>query len=183
MSPPAGVEGMTQPNAPAGERFETVRIWLLGGFRVSVGSRTIEHDQWRLRNSAALVKLLALAPSHRLHREQVIDLLWPDSGRRTASNSLRQALFAARKALDPAAGSRYLASEDEQLTLCPGRDLWVDVEAFEEAASTVRGSRATGVLTAGTLAGDRTGQDGTTVGVRPLVLRAVRRAEGIPDRT
>src|SRR5215211_3856523 len=32
-----------------------VRIWLLGGFRVSVGTRTIEKDAWRLRKAASLV--------------------------------------------------------------------------------------------------------------------------------
>jgi hypothetical protein len=31
------------------ERPEPLRIWLLGGFRVSVGARTIEHFGWRLR--------------------------------------------------------------------------------------------------------------------------------------
>ena len=38
-------------------------------------------------------------------------------------------------------GSRYLASEDEQLVLCPQGDLWVDVEAFEQAATTARRSQ------------------------------------------
>jgi hypothetical protein len=33
---------------------------------------------WRLRKAAGLVKLLALAEGHRLHREQAMDLLWPD---------------------------------------------------------------------------------------------------------
>ena len=77
---PAGLVGMTQPEAPTGKRLETVRVRLLGGFRVSVGSRTIEKGAWRLRKAAALVKLLALAPGHRLHREQVMDILLPDSG-------------------------------------------------------------------------------------------------------
>jgi len=49
-------------------RLEAVRIRLLGGFFVSVGSRTIQEGVWRLRKAAALVKLLALAPGHRLHR-------------------------------------------------------------------------------------------------------------------
>jgi hypothetical protein len=69
---------------------ETVRAWLLGGFRVSVGSRNIGLGEWRLRKAAALVKLLALAPNHGLHREQAMNLLWPGSGRKAASNSLRQ---------------------------------------------------------------------------------------------
>ena len=83
-----------------------MRVWLLGGFQVSVGARRIEQSEWRLKKASALVKLLALAPGHRLHREQVMDLLWPDLGKKAASNNLRQALHAARNAIDPAQGSR-----------------------------------------------------------------------------
>ena len=54
---------------------EVVRIEVLGGFRFWVGPRLIEEGRWRLRKAASLVKLLALAPGHRLHREQVMDVL------------------------------------------------------------------------------------------------------------
>ena len=120
---------------------EAVRVKLLGGFSVSVGDRAIERDEWRLKKAAALVKLLALAPGHRLHREQAMDLLWPDVGKKAASNSLRRTLHAARRTLDPAEGAGYMASEDESLVLCPGGDLWVDVDAFGQAAATARRSR------------------------------------------
>src|ERR671921_2055397 len=82
-------------------RPETLRVWLLGGFRVSVGTHTVEEGAWRLRKASALVKLLALAPGHHLHRERAMDLLWPDHGRRAAANNLSQALHAARSALEP----------------------------------------------------------------------------------
>ena len=124
-----------------GDKPEAVRLRLLGGFHVSVGSRTIKGDAWRLRKAAALVKLLALAPGHRLHREQAMDLLWADSGRRAASNSLRKVLHSARQTLGPDAGSRYLVSGDGSLALCPKGRLWVDVEVFEEASATARRSR------------------------------------------
>ena len=122
---------------------ETVRVQLLGGFRVSVGTRTVEEGAWRLRKAANLVKLLALAPGQRMHRERAMDLLWPDLGRRAAANNLSQVLHAARRALgpDPKAASRYIASRGEQLALCPEGELWVDVEAFEEAAATARRAR------------------------------------------
>jgi hypothetical protein len=122
---------------------EGVRVWLLGGFRVSVGSRTIEEDAWRLRKPAALVKLLALASGHRLHREQVMDLLWPDLGKKAASNNLRQTLHAARKIIAPdqETAPLYLASQGEQLLLSPEGLLWIDVDAFEEAAVVARRSR------------------------------------------
>ena len=37
---------------------DVVRVWLLGGFRVSVGLRAISQDAWRLRKAASLMKLL-----------------------------------------------------------------------------------------------------------------------------
>jgi predicted ATPase/DNA-binding SARP family transcriptional activator len=122
---------------------EALRIELLGGFRVSVGSRTIEEDAWRLRKAASLVKLVALSPKHRLHRERVMDLLWPELGLKAASNNLRQTLHVARRTLnpDPATASRYLELREEQLALGPEEQLWVDVDAFQEAAATARRGR------------------------------------------
>lgn len=115
-----------------------MRIRLLGGFQVTVGLRAIKHSEWRRSKVATLIKLLALAPGHRLHRDQVMDLLWPDSGRKAASNNLRQVLHVARNVFDPATGARYLASEGEWLVLCPQGSLWVDVDVFEDAVVTAR---------------------------------------------
>src|SRR3712207_1565492 len=79
---------------------EALRVRLLGGFRVSVGPRTVGEDGWRLKKAKSLVKLLALAPGHRMHREQLAQWLWPDSSNSKAqANSLRQALHAARRTL------------------------------------------------------------------------------------
>jgi DNA-binding SARP family transcriptional activator len=128
---------------PLDGQAHTLRIWLLGDFKVAVGTRTIEVDSWRLRKAASLLKLLALAPTHRLHREQVMNALWPDLGTAPASNNLRQALHAARRTLEPcrAAKSRYLSLREQQLFLCPHERLWVDTEAFEGAAGAARRSR------------------------------------------
>jgi predicted ATPase/DNA-binding SARP family transcriptional activator/DNA-binding CsgD family transcriptional regulator len=122
-------------------KLEVIRIELLGGFRVWVGPRTVEEGAWRLRKAANLVKVLALAAGNRLHREQVMYTLWPELGISAASNNLRQTVHTARRTLDPTMGSRYLASRNESLVLCPESSLWVDVEAFEETARTARRSR------------------------------------------
>jgi predicted ATPase/DNA-binding SARP family transcriptional activator/DNA-binding CsgD family transcriptional regulator len=123
-------------------RPEALRIWLLGGFRVALGSRVIEVDAWSLRKAASLVKMLALAADHQLHREQTMDLLWPGLKPEAAANNLHHALHVARRTIEPSsppgAASRYLHVGGERLTLCPEGRLWVDVEAFEEAAATAR---------------------------------------------
>src|SRR5215210_5605562 len=122
---------------------EPVRLKLLGGFRVSVGSQAIEEGDWRLRKAKSLVKLLALAPNHRVHRERIMDALWPELDREDQTNNLRQARYAARRAFEPVptASSRYLHLKNEEIALYPDGTLWVDVAAFEEAAATAHGDR------------------------------------------
>src|SRR5919199_3716293 len=129
---------------PSDEVPQTMRIWLLGGFRTSVGHKAIEEGQWRLRKAAKLIKLLALAPNHRMHRERAMDLLWPDLDPKAASNNLRHPLHVARRTLEPsaaAASTRYLVLSGELLELCPDVTLWVDVEAFERAVEAARRAR------------------------------------------
>jgi non-specific serine/threonine protein kinase len=123
---------------------ESVRVWLLGGFRVSVGSRTIEASRWQRRKAESLIKLLALAQGHRLHREQITNFLWPDFDTKSAANNLHRVLRFARGALQTTSAnnaSRYLALQGDMLVLSPNGSVWVDVEAFENAAATARRSR------------------------------------------
>ena len=131
-----------RPTKARDRKPEVVRVRMLGGFRVSVGSRSIG-EEWRLKKAAGLVKLLALAEGHSLHREQAMELLWPGLDPESALNNLHYALHVARRILDPAApagdASRYLhLGQGERLVLCPEGVLWVDVDAFEEAAATAR---------------------------------------------
>src|SRR5215208_4936398 len=132
----------TPPTSQVGGAPETLRIWLLGGFRVSVRSRSIAEEEWHLRKAGSLLKVLALSPGHRLHREQAMELLWPDLDPKAALNNLRYALHVARRTLEPSApagaASGYLHLRGESLVLSPTVSLWVDVEAFEEAATTAR---------------------------------------------
>ena len=122
---------------------QVIRIELLGGFRVWVGPEVIGEDKWHLRKARSLIKLLALSPGHRLHREQAMDLLWPELDPKAALNNLHHALHIARRTLEPSAGaaSGYLHLRGESLALSPAGPEWVDVEAFEEAAITARQSR------------------------------------------
>jgi DNA-binding SARP family transcriptional activator len=121
-----------------------VRIGLLGSLSVTVGDRKVDESAWRLRKAASLVKVLALAPGHRLHRERVMDLLWPDLSPRAATNNLHHVLHHARRTLEPAnapGASRHLLLQEGQLALCPDAPLWVDIEAFQKASTVARRAR------------------------------------------
>src|ERR1700686_1275155 len=77
-----------------------VQVDVLGRFRVAFDGRVATAEAWRRTRSAALVKLLALAEEHRLHREQVMEALWPDLEPEAAAANLRKAVHFVRRALD-----------------------------------------------------------------------------------
>ncbi len=134
-----GADDTSSVGAPGREQ-SSLRIELLGAFRVTVADRAIEDDRWRLRKAKTLVKLLALAPRGALHRDELLDLLWPEFDPTSAANNLRYALHVARRVLEPEidGGRRFLRWQGEQLALAPEGSLKVDVTMFEAAAATAR---------------------------------------------
>jgi DNA-binding SARP family transcriptional activator len=106
-------------------------IALLGRFAVRVDARPVPDDAWRHKRAAELVKILALADTHRLHSEHVTDLLWPDLGPGAAAGNLRKAVHFARAALGAASA---ISRHGAMLELCSGEPVIVDALAFEAAA-------------------------------------------------
>ena len=132
--PPGGGTTIASSHRPAGSggTLPSVRVRLLGGFDVEVDGRAVPAAAWRLRKASELVKLLALTPGHRLHREQVTEHLWPDRPADAALNNLHQALRVARTALGVTdeGVQGVLVLRDGILSLCPDGNLWIDAEAF-----------------------------------------------------
>jgi len=109
-----------------------VAISLLGPFRVEVDHQTVPEAAWNRRDAASLVKLLALRRDRRLHREQVVDLLWPDLDVAEATPRLHKAAHFARKALCRADA---VVLRGEMVSLLPGEKVSVDADEFEQAAT------------------------------------------------
>ncbi|MFE2059366.1 ATP-binding protein [Streptomyces sp. NPDC059446] len=113
-----------------------LRLHLFGGFRVTRDGGPALAERWSRPGAQALVKLLAVSPGHRLHREQAMDVCWPDADPQAALGSLRVALHAARRALEPElvprAASSYLVSDGSMLLLAPAA-VWIDADDAEEA--------------------------------------------------
>ena len=107
-------------------------IRLLGGFAVTVDGRPVPDGAWRHRRGADLVKLLALSPGRRLHREQAMDALWPELSPAAAGANLRKAAHFARQAMGTDAS---IILEGGSVSLWPEATVDVDVDRFERAAS------------------------------------------------
>jgi DNA-binding SARP family transcriptional activator len=114
-----------------------LRLHLLGGFRVGRDATDVAAGAWQRRSAKALTKLLAATPGHALHREQVLEMLWPEVDLDSALNSFGKALHAARRALEPELlpreSSSYLQLNDSVVALDP-EHVWVDADHFESLA-------------------------------------------------
>jgi DNA-binding SARP family transcriptional activator/DNA polymerase III delta prime subunit len=118
-----------------------VHITLLGRFEVTVDGVATPADAWTRRHAAGLVKLLALAPGRRLHREQVIDALWPNTSLEAALPRLHKAAHYARRGLGGDQSSAVVLRQD-LVTLLPDAAVTVDAVEFRRLAETALAGRS-----------------------------------------
>lgn len=115
-----------------------LRLHLFGGFRVTRDGGSPLAERWPRPSARALVKLLAVSPGHSLHREQAMEICWPDADPQAALGSLRVALHAARRAIEPElaprSSSSYLTGEGTLLRLDPGTVV-IDADEAESLAT------------------------------------------------
>src|SRR5436309_12676430 len=116
--------------------MSAVAIQLLGRFSVVIDGVPISGDAWRSRRAADVVKLLALAPTHRMHRAEVMEALWSESDPEASGTNLRKALHFARLATGD---ERSIVNERGMLVLWPYARVETDVERFEIAAGRALG--------------------------------------------
>ena len=125
--------------ASSPDQVHALEIRLLGRFRIAVNGVAVEERVWTRRKSKTLIKLLALQPQHRLHRDQILEFLWPEQEPDAALNNLHKTIHAARRALEPTlksgADSEFILTQDQQVLLHGSIGLWIDVEEFEQRAS------------------------------------------------
>ncbi|MGI8643262.1 MAG: AfsR/SARP family transcriptional regulator, partial [Thermomicrobiales bacterium] len=114
-----------------------IRAHLLGDVRISVGTRPIMDNDWPRRNARRLLLLLLISPGHRLPRDRVIDLLWPELSPARATNALYVALHGLRRVLEPdlakGRASAYIDSSAETIGICAAASAIVDLDAFDAA--------------------------------------------------
>ena len=113
-----------------------LEVRLLGRFEVLVDSQPVPADAWAQRRAADLVKLLALAPGHRMPRDEVLEMLWPKLGADAAASNLHKAASYARRAL----GDRgAVVLRGGMVELAPAAEVITDVERFERGDDSAYG--------------------------------------------
>jgi DNA-binding SARP family transcriptional activator len=145
------------PATPAGNRDRRMQLRCLGGFALTVDGHPVDLAAVRPRARAAL-RLLAMRADRAVHRETIIEALWPEIDAGTGAHNLQVVISALRRLLEPDAprgASSLLVREGDayRLALPPGAD--VDVLAFEVAAADARAARSAGDVQAAVTALER----------------------------
>jgi predicted ATPase/DNA-binding SARP family transcriptional activator len=110
-------------------------IRLLGGFRLAIDGREVKK---LTPQTATLIKVLALAPSHRVHIEQLAEAMWPERLPRDPVRALDVALNRARSGLRKGTGYQelpFLMRSANSIALGPQEQVLVDTDAFENAVA------------------------------------------------
>jgi two-component SAPR family response regulator len=126
----------SDPDQPA------LRIYTLGGFSVWRAREPVEHTAWGREKAVHLFQFFVTNRGQLLHKEQIIDQLWPESPVDAGDRDFKVALNAINRAIEPERAPRAKPRFIERVDLTYGLNTdqtWVDVEAFE--SHLVRGNR------------------------------------------
>ncbi|MEM8745962.1 MAG: BTAD domain-containing putative transcriptional regulator [Actinomycetota bacterium] len=111
---------------------DVVSIRLFGRFRAAVDrARPVGVDDFERKTGAELVQLLALSDGHQLHRDQVLDALWPHADLDKATNAFYKAASFARRPL----GEDAIQVDRQMVTLFAGSTVEVDAAVVASATA------------------------------------------------
>ena len=127
------------------------RLTLLGSLRAVSNDGTVAITRFRSQKTASLFAYLASHPERNHPREAIVDQFWPDDDPEAGRNSLRVALAALRRELepDPLVAGTVLATDRFAVGFVPGA-IECDVVTFDSAIK--RAGRGEGDARAAALA-------------------------------
>ena len=109
-----------------------IQIRCFGRFELSRNGVAVQH--WRRRSAERLLKVL-LVNGRRVHRDVLLDILWPDVPIKSSIRGLRVTLHALRRAITQVAPERepldLIRAEGDTYVLNT-QGLWIDSDAFDE---------------------------------------------------
>ena len=140
LDAPPGAGG--GPAAADGPATAALYIQALGAFRVWRGGQEIERGAWGRERAVQLLQFLVCHRGHAVHREQVLEALWPEASPSAAASGLRVALSALRDALSPGRGSGtespFVRREGDTLRLAMEEGVRADVDEFTRLLKAAR---------------------------------------------
>ncbi len=151
----AAIEGVQEATVLARQHEPTVlRIYTFGQFRLErhegMEWQTVTDAAWQHQRARSILCCLVSNPTHKLAREQVMDLLWPELELEVAASRLDRAVHSLRHVFEPTrerlASSPLLLTERESLVLAEQNLIWIDCDVFEHLLSQAHASNDPGQI-------------------------------------
>jgi len=113
----------------------TLRVYMLGRFRIFRGSHEIQAREWQREKARQLLQLLLTYRGMWLQREQICAWLWPDSEPSAAERQFKVTLNALNNVLEPRRPPRvapfFIRRQGLAYSFAPSYGCWIDVDEFE----------------------------------------------------
>ncbi|MCS7002222.1 MAG: bacterial transcriptional activator domain-containing protein, partial [Dehalococcoidia bacterium] len=118
----------------------TLRIQMLGVFRVWRGATEIQPREWRREKARQLLHVLLTYRGRWLHREQICHWLWPNAPAGAAETQFKVTLNALNAALEPRRPPRvapfFIRRQGLAYRFAPSSGCLIDVDEFELRVAT-----------------------------------------------
>jgi DNA-binding SARP family transcriptional activator len=127
----APIEPQSQPVAAA-YWTSAIQIRCFGRFELSRQGATVQH--WRRRSAERLLKFL-LVNGRRVHRDVLLDVLWPEVPSKSSIPGLRVTLHALRRAIARLGADQpplELVRAEGDTYVLNTEGVWIDVDAFDQ---------------------------------------------------
>ncbi len=113
----------------------SIFVHSLGIFEVWRGDNRIQSNEWQRDKARKLFQLLLIHKNDWLHRDQIIDRLWPELPPESATRDFKVALNALNKALEPnrpkGVNPFFIVRNENIYHINPQAKIWWDVDLFE----------------------------------------------------
>jgi PAS domain S-box-containing protein len=110
----------------------TLHVFALGGFGVSVAGRNLDTAKWQRKQAVTLLKYLITQLDRPVHRERLLDCLWPDADERQGWGRLKVTAYCLRRELRANGMSNEVVKTVGDAYLLRRDAVWLDAEAFEQ---------------------------------------------------
>jgi len=114
---------------------QPLRVFVLGQFCLAVTGNGLSVDKWKRKQAATLMKCLVTQSGRPVHRERLIDWLWPDADPERGWERLKVTMHYLRRQLRTGGVPNDAIETIGKAYLLRSDMVWIDAHEFEESVS------------------------------------------------
>jgi DNA-binding SARP family transcriptional activator len=108
-----------------------LQIFTLGAFGIAVGGRSLAVEKWQRKQAVTLLKYLVTQLGRAVHREALVECLWPEVDESHGGERLKVTVYFLRSQLRAAEMSEDILETVGKAYVLRHDKVWVDSQAFE----------------------------------------------------